>query len=161
MYCSKCGTQNNEDDRFCSSCGSQLGAQQYASDNPPPFNPSQSNSGSFSPPPYNSGSFNSPPNNLGNYNQPQYNQSNNYAPPGGNYYNTQKVESYTALSIVSLFFCTPLGIAAMMNSSQSKSKLASGDVNGAIKSANTAKMCAIIGLGVGVLLIVISLFANS
>lgn len=138
MYCSKCGAQNNDTDRFCSKCGSQLNSQQNFTDNPSPFNP----------PSYTSNSYT------------QNNVQPNYTSPGYNYNNTPVVDSHMGLSIISILLCTPLGIAAIYNSDQSKKRLANGDVNGAIKSADTAKLCAIIGLILGGLFVIIALASH-
>lgn len=125
MYCVKCGTENKDSDKFCVNCGAPLGEQQSGSTNIP-NNPMNENP-------------------FGQQNQGFYRQQGYM----GN------INSYLALSIISIFFCTPLGIAAIINSSKVKSLLASGDYEGAKKSSTTALWCGLIGLILGIIFVII------
>lgn len=107
MYCPKCGTQNDDNAEFCTSCGNSLKN----------VNPNQN-----STPTYN------------NYQQTNY----------------PHVPNYLAWSIVTtLLCCLPLGIPAIVYSSQVDSKLRSGDYEGAVNSSKKAKMWCWIAFGVG------------
>lgn len=107
MYCPKCGTQNDDNAEFCTSCGNSL-KNVNTNQNPTP-------------------SYN-------NYQQTNY----------------PHVPNYLAWSIVTtLLCCLPLGIPAIVYSSQVDSKLRNGDYEGAINSSKKAKMWCWIAFGVG------------
>ncbi len=62
----------------------------------------------------------------------------------------QTVPNYLVQSIlVTIFCCLPSGIAAIIFSSQVNSKLAIGDVEGAMASSKKAKLWCWISFGVG------------
>ncbi len=52
--------------------------------------------------------------------------------------------------LVTIFCCLPLGIPALIFSSQVNTKLALGDYNGALESSKKAKLWTMIAAGVGV-----------
>lgn len=107
MYCPKCGSQNDDNVEFCTSCGNSL-KNINTNQNPAPM--------------YN------------NYQQINY----------------QHVPNYLAWSIVTtLLCCLPLGIPAIVYSSQVDSKLRNGDYEGAVNSSKKAKMWCWIAFGVG------------
>jgi hypothetical protein len=60
------------------------------------------------------------------------------------------VPNYLAQSIlVTLFCCLPFGIVAIVFAAQVNGKLALGDIDGAIKASNQAKMWSWISFGIG------------
>lgn len=62
------------------------------------------------------------------------------------------IKNYLVESIlVTLCCCIPLGIVAIVYASQVNSKIATGDYQGAQKSADSAKMWCLIGLACGVI----------
>jgi hypothetical protein len=63
------------------------------------------------------------------------------------------VPNYLALAILSIFCCTPLGIAAIIFAAQVNGKVQQGDIAGAMDSSKKAKMFAIIGIALGLLAI--------
>ena len=101
MFCSKCGTENDNNAFRCVQCGQEMHAAATTGATPP-----------------------------------------------------ANVPNYLAQSIiVTLFCCWPFGIPAIVFSAQVNSKLASGDVEGAIDASNKAKMWAWVSFGVGMLAI--------
>jgi predicted secreted protein len=59
------------------------------------------------------------------------------------------VPNYLVLSIISLFCCLPLGIAAVIFAAQVNNKVAVGDTAGALDSSKKAKMFSFIAIGLG------------
>ena len=55
-------------------------------------------------------------------------------------------------AILSLFCCLPLGIPAVVFACQVNSKLKAGDIEGAKKAANTAKVLMIVGIVLGLII---------
>ncbi|MGZ5445608.1 MAG: CD225/dispanin family protein [Thermoanaerobaculia bacterium] len=60
--------------------------------------------------------------------------------------------------VVTLCCCVPLGIVGIVFAAQVKSKLAQGDIAGARDASQKAKMFALIGFGVGVVLTIYMVF---
>lgn len=73
------------------------------------------------------------------------------ATPGG-----QPPDNFLVWAILSIFCCTPLGIAATIFSTKVNSKWAVGDANGAYDAAKKAKMFAIISIVVGIPIIILN-----
>ena len=65
-----------------------------------------------------------------------------------------EVPNYMVFSIlVTLFCCLPLGIAAIIFSSQVNTKLAVGDIQGAMNASKTARMLCIISVVIGIVMV--------
>lgn len=155
--CKQCGAANEETAKWCQSCGANLMENEFASaenQNPageqgnqtPPYGAQQGTT----PPPY--GAQNSSP--YGVQTPPPYgNYQNGYQQT--NYYPAGTVPNHMVKAIVSIFFCTILGIIAIVFASQVNTKLAAGDLTGAQQSANTANTCATIGLVLGIVISVL------
>lgn len=81
--------------------------------------------------------------------------SQNWTPPpsGG----TATVPNYLVPAILSIICCCPLGIAAIVFATQVNKKIQAGDIQGAEDSSKKAKMFSFIGLGVGILVWIISI----
>lgn len=62
------------------------------------------------------------------------------------------VPTYMAPAIISIFLCWPLAIPAIIFAAQVNSKLAAGDIAGAVDSSKKAKMFSFIAIGLGVVL---------
>lgn len=69
-------------------------------------------------------------------------------PPAGG---TTTVSNYLIPAIISVFCCMPLGVVAIVFAAQVNSKVAAGDIAGAMDSAKKAKMFSFIALGLGLL----------
>lgn len=125
MFCSKCGGNNADDAKFCTTCGSVLTPQQEAN------------------------------NNTETKEEVTQTQSQTQIPaPEIQYVNTQepmpKVQNYLVFSIlVTIFCCLPLGIVAIINSSNVDKELVKGNYEGAVNASKQAKLFSIIGLVVG------------
>ena len=65
------------------------------------------------------------------------------------------VPNYLVVAILSVFCCTPLGIAAIIFSTQVNSKVAAGDMAGALDASKKAKMFSFIAIGLGLALILV------
>jgi hypothetical protein len=64
---------------------------------------------------------------------------------------TSDVPNYLIPAILSIFCCTPLGVVSIIFSTQVNSKVASGDIAGAMEASRKAKMFMLIAFGLGVL----------
>ncbi|MBE9608423.1 CD225/dispanin family protein [Chitinilyticum piscinae] len=72
-----------------------------------------------------------------------------------------EVPSYLVQSIlVTLCCCLPFGIASIVFASQVNSKLAAGDLDGALESSRKAKMWAWWGFGVGIAVNILAVIAQ-
>lgn len=83
---------------------------------------------------------------------PQSPGSQPYGQQQAGYGNNAPIEvpNYMVYSIlVTLFCCLPLGIAAIILSSQVNTKLAVGDIQGAMNASKTARMLCIISVALG------------
>jgi hypothetical protein len=78
--------------------------------------------------------------------------SQNWTPPpaGG----SEPVPNNLVIAIISILCCLPLGIPAIIFATQVNTKVAAGDLAGAQDSAKKAKMFAMIGIGLWLLLVV-------
>ena len=73
-----------------------------------------------------------------------------------------QVTNYLVWAILVTLFCfLPTGIAAIVFASQVNTKLAAGDVAGAVEASNKAKMWTIISAVVGVVVLVIVIAASA
>jgi len=73
-------------------------------------------------------------------------------PPAGA---TTTVPNYLVLAIISALCCMPLGVAAIVFAAQVNSKVAAGDMAGAMDSSKKAKMFSIIALALGLLAVLV------
>lgn len=65
---------------------------------------------------------------------------------------TDQVPNYLVLAIISAICCFPLGIISIVFAAQVNSKVAAGDIAGAMDASKKAKMFSYIFLGLGILL---------
>ncbi len=65
------------------------------------------------------------------------------------------VPNYLVPAIISIFCCTPLGIAALIFATQVNSKVQAGDMAGAQDASKKAKLFAFIAIGLGLAAILI------
>lgn len=121
--CNQCQAINADGAQFCCKCGAQLGASQHGGQQrgyqpQPQHQPQQQ----YQPQP--------------NYQQrPQYQQP--YQPQQQN---MPKPDNNMVWAILTtLFCCLPLGIVSIVNASKVNGLYNSGDYNGAVEAANSAK----------------------
>lgn len=62
------------------------------------------------------------------------------------------IPNYLVPAILSVFCCSPLGIAAIVFAAQVNGKVASGDIAGAVDSSKKAKLFSFISIGLGLAL---------
>jgi hypothetical protein len=79
--------------------------------------------------------------------QQPFQQQPSYRPPA-------QIQNYLVWAIISVVLCIPTGVVALVFSTQVNSKLSTGDVAGATKASNNAKIWCIVSTGLGVLGIV-------
>ncbi len=103
MYCTSCGSQNQDNARFCRECGRELSEQRATAREYAPELPS-------------------PPAHIPNY--------------------------LVQAILVTIFCCLPFGIVSIVYAAQVNSKLAAGDVSGAMQASKNAKTWAWVSFGV-------------
>jgi hypothetical protein len=133
MWCPRCGSETDEASRFCSTCGVDLATYRQLwrdtgspaqGQTPQSFQDTAANPG---PAPHSAPQM---------YQAPRAYQAPPYLAQGAR----PHVPSYMGWAIVVLLFCfMPTGIAAVVYASQVDSKLAHGDVEGALESSSKAK----------------------
>ena len=98
---------------------------------------------------------------MGAYTPPPPPPSEFSARPSQPPYNAPQIPNYLWQSIVvTLCCCLPLGIVSIIFAAQVNSKLAQGDIAGAQDASQKAKMFALIGFGVGIVVIILSMIFN-
>ncbi len=128
IHCNRCGEPNNDYARFCSRCGTSL----IANDSSEPASPQQ---------PESQGQSKTP--SLNEIQQKMYEQR------------AQMPDTYLWQSIVvTILCCLPLGIGALINSTQVESRFMRGDIVGAQNASRYAKNFCIASL-VSVLVIAV------
>ncbi len=122
MYCNACGAQNDDTAAACFRCGAAL--QTLTAQ---PQQPQQPVTDSYTPP--------------APYQQPYQMASS-----------TPNIPDNLVMAILSLVICgcLPLGVMAIVNATQVKSKLAMGDIEGAMKASENAKKFAIASWAAGI-----------
>jgi uncharacterized membrane protein YvbJ len=125
MYCNACGAQNDDTAAACFRCGAAL--QTLTAQPQPPDQPVTDNFQTPAP-------FQQP------YQQPYQMAS------------TPNIPDNLVMAILSLVICgcLPLGVMAIVNATQVKSKLAMGDIEGAMKASENAKKFAIASWAAGI-----------
>lgn len=138
MYCTKCGTTNDANATTCAQCGNALHPPAYGTPATPP-----------TPPPPPAQSFPPPPQPPQQYQQAPIAQA--YTQPPAT---AAQVPNYLVQAIlVTLFCCLPFGIASIIYASQVNTKLAIGDIPGAMAASKQAKLFAWIGFGASAVVI--------
>lgn len=120
MFCTKCGTRNDDNATTCISCGNALRPATFAPQ-PPPQPPQAPIAQAYVPPPQ-------PVPGVARPNVPNY---------------------LVQAILVTFCCCLPFGIVSIIFAAQVNTKLAAGDLNGAIESSRQAKLFAWIGFGIG------------
>ncbi|ABF40887.1 conserved hypothetical protein [Candidatus Koribacter versatilis Ellin345] len=129
MFCTKCGTRNDENATTCIQCGNALRPASFGTPLTPPTPP-------LAPP--------QTPLPVQQYQAPI---AQGYAaqPPMA-----VQIPNYLIQSIlVTIFCCLPFGIVSIIFAAQVNSKAAAGDIAGAMQSSKQAKLFAWIGFGCG------------
>ena len=81
--------------------------------------------------------------------------SQNWTPPPAGGGGAAPVPNNLVIAIISIFCCWPLGIPAIIFATKVNKQVAEGDMAGAEDSAKKAKMFAMIGIGLWLLVVVI------
>ena len=135
MYCTKCGTRNDDSATTCIQCGNALRPASFGT-------PLEPTAPAVPPPPAALPPQAPPPQ------QYQAPIAQAYTPPpvaGA----PVVVPNYLVQAILVTFFCClPFGIVSIIFASQVNTKLAVGDIAGAMESSRQAKLFAWIGFGV-------------
>jgi len=71
-------------------------------------------------------------------------------PPQQQFQPRPRVQNYLVWAIISILLCIPTGIVAMVYSTQVNTKLSAGDLAGATKASNNAKIWCIVSTALGV-----------
>jgi hypothetical protein len=130
MFCPQCGSNNDDQARHCSQCGTAL--QPVAVQAPPPQYPAPGAPPQYPPPaapPY--------------YPPPQFNAGVPPTLPSVPNYMTQAI-------LVTLFCCIPVGIVAIIRANEVNKKLGAGDYAGAVQASNSAKSMCWWAVGAGI-----------
>jgi hypothetical protein len=125
VYCTKCGTRNDDTALTCVQCGNALRPPVFGTPATPPLpqTPQAPIAQAYTPPP----------------------------PVGQQYVGGPPIPNYLVQAIlVTIFCCLPFGIVSIIYAAQVNSKLAVGDVAGAMASSRSAKLWAWISFGVGI-----------
>ncbi|HEY3928797.1 MAG TPA: CD225/dispanin family protein [Candidatus Koribacter sp.] len=130
MFCTKCGTQNDDNATTCISCGNALRPATYV----PPVAPPQAQPPQPPPPPQ-------APIAQAYVPAPQQQMPGMVRPNIPNY--------LVQAILVTVCCCLPFGIVSIIFAAQVNSKLTAGDINGAMESSRQAKLFAWIGFGIG------------
>jgi len=154
MLCPQCGTENHDGNQYCTNCQYDFSANGGNQSTQQP-NGWQANPNTVNQP------YQQQPNgwqaNPNTVNQP-YQQPNGWqANPNtvNNYPTYQKpFHSHLAISIVSIFFFTIIGIIATVTSNQANNAYRMGNYPLAESKAHTAKTLAIVSIVLGSLMII-------
>ncbi len=151
-FCGKCGSEIGNDNVFCPKCG----ALQEQQDNPNQANAQQPTQDSYSSTNYQQS------NQQSNTYQPYNQQSNSYGSYGKPQYQPQQQPVDTTGILVwsiltALLCCTPLGIAAIVFSTQAKKAVSLEEAQSKLKNA---KLMCIIGDVVGVIILIVSFLSG-
>jgi Interferon-induced transmembrane protein/zinc-ribbon domain len=131
VFCTQCGTRNDDNATTCIQCGNALRPAAFGT----PMTPSATPPQQQPPPPQ-------------QYQQAPIAQA--YVPPTIGVQGPH-VPNYLVQSIlVTLCCCLPFGIVSIIFAAQVNTKLAVGNIAGAMESSRQAKLFAWIGFGIGV-----------
>jgi hypothetical protein len=125
VYCTKCGTRNDDTALTCVQCGNALRPPVFGTpaSPPPPQTPQAPIAQAYTQPP----------------------------PVGQPFIGGPPIPNYLVQAIlVTIFCCLPLGIVSIIYAAQVNSKLAVGDVTGAKASSQSAKLWAWVSFGFGI-----------
>jgi hypothetical protein len=125
VYCTKCGTRNDDTALTCVQCGSSLRPPAFETTPPAPQIP--------------------PPQ---SYEQPPIAQA--YTPPPPMMAGPPIPNYLVQAILTTIFCCLPFGIVSIIYAAQVNSKLAIGDVAGAMAASKSAKTWAWVSFGVGI-----------
>ena len=142
MFCKECGTQNSDDAKFCSRCGSKLkedestGGESYSNSNYQGNNNVNGKNGENGE---NQGNFQNRNSGYNNYNGPRPN-----------------IPNYLVWSILStIFCCLPFGIVAIVYASKVNSNLAIGNIFKAQRASDKAKNWTLASFICGIIYLII------
>jgi len=134
MWCPKCGSENTDSARFCSTCGQDMSS----------YTQQAQSSGSPAPAPY----------------QPTYQAPQYQAAPGPG--TAPYVPSHLGWAIAVLILCFwPTGIAAVVFASRVGNLLAIGDIAGAQEASRKAKMWCWISFVIAIIWIILVILVVS
>jgi hypothetical protein len=152
MFCSQCGTRNDDTSLHCSQCGAKL-AQAVASAAPPVPPPTAAYTPPPAAPPYipPAATFTPPPA------PPPYVPP---VPPAPGQAGPPQVPNYMVQAIlVTLFCCLPLGIVSIIKANEVNRRLLANDYAGALQASNSNRTILWIGFAGGLVICVIYFFA--
>ncbi len=148
MFCPQCGQEVQPGSHNCSHCGAPM--QQDAPVAPaPPAAPPQQPMGGMAPPAPGAPAAGMPGAGMPGGGMPGGGM------PGG--YNAPPPNNLVWAILVTIFCCLPAGVISIIYAAKVNGLAQAGDMAGALEASKTAKLWAMIGTGIGLVILLINI----